>query len=291
MPNQIQYFISANSISFYTSDGTAYNIASDHLNYKVIAKTLMDGLYDEEDIIEMVNVEYTVVKSIDAAVAGRYLTAGKVTVLNGEIFYDGVPMRSALTEKMLGVLAENGNINPWCFFAEKLMTNPSPSTRDELYDWISNCKMPITEDGDLVAYKRVGQEYKDLHSNTILNTVGTTVQLEDRTKVDPNRQNTCSVGLHFCSPTYLSQFWNNRGRIMVLTVDPSDVVSIPADYNFAKGRTWKYSVVAEITQNEAERVEWPAVVPTSALSNETKRAKYYKAALPVKQDTASSAFM
>ena len=35
-------------------------------------------------------------------------------------------------------------------------------------------------------------------------------------------------------------------RIVVLKIDPSDVVSIPSDYNNSKGRTAKYQVVDEL---------------------------------------------
>jgi hypothetical protein len=37
---------------------------------------------------------------------------------------------------------------------------------------------------------------------------------------------------------------------MLVKINPADVVSIPSDYNNAKGRTWKYEVVGEVTDKE-----------------------------------------
>lgn len=292
MSEKVKYFISPNSISFYTSDGSAQNIASDHANFKVIASLLLSEEYETEDeIIELVSIPNAIVKSIDNAIAGKYLMPGKVVLNAGVIYYDGVPIHSALTDKMLSVLSASGNIDPWCMLMEKLYQNPTAAARDEMYDWISGCKMPITDQGDLVAYKRVRDDYMDCHSGTILNAIGTTVQLESRSKVDPNRRNLCSVGLHFCSPTYLNSFYNNAGKILILTVNPADVVAIPTDYNFAKGRTWKYTVVSELFQDEAKNIEWPGVVDSNALTNKDKRIKYYKNQLPPPTGRATSAIL
>jgi hypothetical protein len=103
--------------------------------------------------------------------------------------------------------------------------------------------MPITPDGYFLAYKKVRANYKDCHSGTMDNSVGKTVSME-RNAVDDNRENECSHGLHFCSESYLSQFGGDR--IMILKINPRDVVSIPKDYQNAKGRACSYEVIGEL---------------------------------------------
>jgi len=61
-------------------------------------------------------------------------------------------------------------------------------------------------------------------------------------------KNVFTVYFHFCSYDYLKHFGGSR--IMVLEINPADVVAIPADYNNSKGRTCRYKVVDEIEVNE-----------------------------------------
>ena len=66
----------------------------------------------------------------------------------------------------------------------------------------------------------------------------------ERNEVDDNRDRTCSTGLHFCSQDYLDHFGGQR--IMIVKINPADVVSIPSDYNDSKGRATGYEVVGEL---------------------------------------------
>jgi hypothetical protein len=128
-----------------------------------------------------------------------------------------------------------------------MMKNPSKRAVDELFGFIEACDLPITEDGHFLAYKKVQENYMDCHSGTIRNAVGDTPSM-DRNQVDEDKDRTCSYGLHFCSYGYLRSFGGSR--IMVLKINPADVVAIPSDYNNSKGRCSAYEVVAEIeTEN------------------------------------------
>jgi len=75
----------------------------------------------------------------------------------------------------------------------------------------------------------------------------------DRGAVDDDRNNTCSHGLHFAAKDYATMFGGGRGHMMAVKVNPADVVSIPADYNNQKGRAWKLTVIAEITEPLPEK--------------------------------------
>jgi hypothetical protein len=82
------------------------------------------------------------------------------------------------------------------------------------------------------------------------NSPGKIVEME-RNAVDDNMHNTCSTGLHFCSKEYLPHFGNRDSgkkadRVVILKINPRDVVSIPADYNATKGRACRYEVIGEL---------------------------------------------
>jgi len=100
----------------------------------------------------------------------------------------------------------------------------------------------------------------DIHSRSMNNSVGQVVTMP-RNKVDDVRANTCSEGLHFCSLEYLPHFGSlSRGdRTVIVKINPADVVSIPQDYNNAKGRTCRYQVVAEHDSDTKSAFDEPVV--------------------------------
>jgi hypothetical protein len=102
-----------------------------------------------------------------------------------------------------------------------------------------------------LAYKKVRNDYLDIHSGTMDNSVGQTVEME-RNEVDDDKDRTCSTGLHFCSLDYLSHFGGHDSRTVVLKINPRDVVSIPADYHATKGRACRYEVIDEINKDAAD---------------------------------------
>jgi hypothetical protein len=114
--------------------------------------------------------------------------------------------------------------------------------------------LPITPDGCFLAYKKVRNDYLDIHSGTMNNSVGQVVSME-RNEVDDDKDRTCSAGLHFCSQDYLPHFGNGYdNRVVILKINPRDVVSIPSDYNNAKGRACRYEVVGEIG-NDGDQID------------------------------------
>jgi hypothetical protein len=72
----------------------------------------------------------------------------------------------------------------------------------------------------------------------------------ERNQVDDDKDHTCSTGLHFCSQDYLNHF--SGEQVMILKINPRDVVSIPADYSDTKGRCCRYEVIGELGVDPAE---------------------------------------
>jgi hypothetical protein len=151
---------------------------------------------------------------------------------------------------MIQMLQEGFPIEPMVNFMENLYKNPSKRAVTELYGFLEKGNLPITPDGHFLAYKRVREDYLDCHSGTMDNSVGKIVEME-RHDVDDNKDNTCSTGLHFCSMSYLSSF--SGARTVIVKINPADVVSIPSDYNDAKGRTCRYKVIGEVDSDTVDK--------------------------------------
>jgi transcriptional regulator with XRE-family HTH domain len=186
-------------------------------------------------------------KLIDIAQSIADLSCGQVELRKDGIFYKGTQIDNSLTTRILELMRQGKSVNHMLRFMDNLFQNPQQYAIHELYDWLKKCNLPITDRGTFMAYKRVRSDYKDCYSGTIDNSVGQIVFMK-REDVDPDRRNECSQGLHFCSAAYLPNYPGDK--IMKVEINPKDVVAIPADYSFSKGRTWLYEVVEEIPANQ-----------------------------------------
>lgn len=232
-----------------------------------------------------------------ARVVEKFAT-GRVTVKNGEVLLDGEVVHNAVTQRILDMVSEGFDADPLMKFLERLMQNPSRTAVNELYLWLEGTRLPITEDGCFMAYKKVRSDWLDFYTGKVLNkpaalmtdadleyiqTVhgNVTVSVEDgvttlsmpRNKVDDNRDRTCSYGLHFCSLSYLPHYYGGQGRVLLVKIDPADVVSIPSDYDNAKGRAMRYQIMAEHTQNEqTEAYSTPVATATGEARVSARKA-------------------
>lgn len=233
-----KFILGADSVTVYL-DGKPYTINKQAQTFNAVIKGLREN--DDNAVRAAVNIRDTIVSSL-AKSAGS-----KVRIENGSIFYGDREVTGLVASRVFSMLEMNLSVDPMVRFIENLMQNPSKRAVDELFGFLDACNLPITEDGHFLAYKRVRADYKDCHSGTLDNSVGKVLSME-RNLVDEDKNNTCSYGLHFCSYSYLSHFGGER--IVVLKINPADVVAIPADYNNSKGRTCRYEVVDEIPLNK-----------------------------------------
>lgn len=199
-------------------------------------------------------------------------TNGHVEVLDGEVLYRGHPCHGTVVTKILELMKEGFDISPLTNFLARVENNPSIDARRELYDFCEANGFMIDVDGFLIAYKAVRNNYMDKHTGTMDNSIGTVVSMP-REDVDADRTRTCSAGLHFAAAKYAFGFARRDDRVLVLRVDPADVVAIPSDYQNEKGRAWKYVVIDEITDGEAlkdttfSKDAFEVEVPTTGAGN------------------------
>ena len=134
-------------------------------------------------------------------------------------------------------------------FMIKASNNPNDVSASDLFEFVTVNKLPLSLNGDVLAYKIVKSSFMDIHSNTKDHTPGNIVTEEN---VDYNRDVTCSNGLHFCSKDYLPAYGGSFGggdssnKLVLLQIDPADVAAFPRDYHNAKGRCRQYTVVSEL---------------------------------------------
>jgi len=132
-----------------------------------------------------------------------------------------------------------------------------------LYGFLEKNRLPITGDGHFLAYKKVRDNFMDVYTGTMDNSVGKFVEME-RNQVNDDKNQTCSAGLHFCSESYLNHFGGER--TVIVKINPRDVVSIPTDYDNAKGRACRYEVIGEVGVMPNDEEEFTAPVQENANS-------------------------
>ena len=131
-------------------------------------------------------------------------------------------------------------------FLSKLKENPRKYIEEELYAFLESGNFPIADDGDFYAFKKITSDYKDDRTRTMDNRPGKYVKM-NRKDVCDNRNETCSTGLHFAAMEYAKSY--SGEKLVILKINPEDVVSIPNDYNNQKGRCCKYKVICELTDS------------------------------------------
>lgn len=178
------------------------------------------------------------------------------SITSEEVLYQGERLPSVLSEKVRSLVRDGLPISLFGKFWENVKLNPSSSSVRELYDFLAYKELPITEDGCFLAYKGLADNYWSISGNTktlvvkgkannagkIFNGIGEEIEVVRR-DVDDNRNNHCSFGLHVGSLDYAQGF--SRGKVVVVKVNPKDVVSVPSDYNCQKCRVSAYKVVSD----------------------------------------------
>lgn len=223
--------------------GKAYSISKDHTNYQEIVDSAFLGEW--EKIPKLVDL----IANINDHISSTGISG--LNIRDKYVMYKNMVLPEELSQYVLNLVKNNDSLVPIVKFMDKLIANPDHNIFNQLFGFLRHGKNPLTPNGNFLAYKRVNSDYTSVHDNTTMNRIGMVVSM-DRSKCNNNPEETCSSGLHFCSKDYLQHF--SGERILVLEVDPSNVVSIPVDYNNTKGRACEYTIVGELTDDELSTV-------------------------------------
>jgi hypothetical protein len=235
---------SDNNISLYL-DNKVYFVSKDHQSYKEILNILNEDTYTKkyDQLLNLVNI----VKPVQNFIGSQ------AEIRNGEIYYQGSVLHNCLADRVLELYQGGFPFKPMLNFLERIMQNPSKRAVDELYKFLEHKNLPITEDGCFIAYKKVTEDYKDYHSRSFNNSIGSVNEMP-RNNVCDDFNVTCSKGFHVGSLYYATQeFAANEGRVVLVKVDPADAVSVPKDCKQQKLRVCKYEVIAELPPEEYQK--------------------------------------
>jgi len=240
------YIIQGNNIVVVIGN-KSYTVSKTHLTYQKV----LDAIKAED---------WEAVKNVvDPKKVVLSYGKGNVSVQGETLYWKGEQLNGGLAVRMITMLQEGFPIEPMVAFMENLFTNPSKRAVTELYGFLEKNNLPITPDGHFLAYKKVRRNFLDIHSGTMDNSPGKVLEME-RNAVDDDKDRTCSTGLHFCGMSYLDHFGGSDSRVVIVKINPRDVVSIPSDYNDSKGRACRYEVVGELGVDASDAFTAPVQV-------------------------------
>ena len=202
---------------------------------------MLSGTADADELILLVDTK--------RAIEGK--TFGLVTVGDDAVWYQDQQIQGYLVEKLLAMLSDGVDIEPWAMLLNNLMANPNQRARERLPLFLTENGLPITRDGYFLGWRLVKEDYWDIHTGTTFENKPGAVLEMDRFRCDPDPEQTCSSGIHVAAFSYLDNygFGHEGKRCMLVKVNPADVVAVPTDYGNAKLRTSKIEVLREVAKD------------------------------------------
>jgi hypothetical protein len=256
----MQYIINSNSIVLFINNNPIKVKKSDPRFSKIIKCFDLPENQQENAISDIISCNLkNLQKEEDFEIKGE------------DVYFQNEKLPAVLSKKVLDLVKEDLPVVLFKRFWKNLRENPSQTSVNELYDFLSYKELPLTEDGCFLAYKGLQSNFWSISGNKdtkvikgkvdaqgcIYNGIGEEIQVLRR-DVDDNRSNHCSNGLHVGSHDYAKDF--SQGKMVIVKVNPKDVVSVPSDYNCQKCRVSAYTVVSE----------YVAEIVASAVDSENK---------------------
>lgn len=238
-----------------------HTLSESHNNFQSVLDYLLNT--DPEDVdATWVTNEVDTIHAVGTKLNG---ISERVRVTETTLLFDGDPINNVLTDHIIRLVREGDSAQyaPLVAFLEKVRTNPSADSIDSLYSWLLDRKFSITPDGDFIAYKGValdkdgnsisinhGRAIADgvVYNGAIPNKDGSVIEMP-RSQVQADTAIGCASGLHAGTWNYAAAF--ARGRVLVVKINPRDVVSVPNDCSFQKLRVSRYVVLSAIDQEYA----------------------------------------
>ena len=230
------YTLTSNTLCIY-GESEHLEIPKDHPNFKEATNLILGGVTDFAQYKPLMDI----ISSISSC------TNGKVELVGDKVYYNSDEVHNAVVDAILDYRANGLPVEPICKFLENLMQNPSKNSIEQLWRFIDHHKLPLTEDGMLLAYKAIRSDFKDKYSRTIDNSIGKTITME-RNKISDDPNFHCAQGLHVGGLKYSGPegWYSSGGDICVIVkVNPRDVVCVPHDHESTKIRVCEYTVVKE----------------------------------------------
>tara|TARA_R100000656_G_scaffold104176_2_gene76310 strand:+ start:30444 stop:31631 length:1188 start_codon:yes stop_codon:yes gene_type:complete len=230
--------------------GEVFEIGNDHPKFNDILDVIRNAPENEtaEQNFDRAELLLSLVKQDSAnAFTNQLEELGieDITVENGQVLVRGEPMHTHLTDRILELQKARLPFEFLLKFWVNLSANPDEHPRQNLFKFLDSCRFPLTDDGCFLGYKF--GKYND--EGQIVDWYSGTTVLEPGAKVPMKREDVvadpkepCAPGLHIGTLNYAKGIGANNPMVVV-KVNPKDVVSIPNEYRFQKLRSCYYEVV------------------------------------------------
>lgn len=212
--------------------GTQYTVPSDHPARKEIEAALKEQ--DEDRLVHLMDVKNSV----------KAVTQGKLEIKGDQIYYEGEVIHNLVCDQILQFMREGLPYRPLLNFLEKLMDNPSQRAVEAAFAFLQKAGLVICEDGDFLGYKSVTVSRMDHHSGKVHYPDGAVVTMR-RNSIDESGT-PCSKGLHIGTLEYASTFGGPDAVMIMVKVNPRDIVSLPDGDTAWKLRTCRLEVIKEV---------------------------------------------
>jgi len=232
----LPYLLTETQITVTAPDGSTKCMDRAHSNFETVLRAVRENRW--EDVLREIDV-----KEIINDMEG-------FDVRNDRVYIRDRELPSALGAYLLKIIELKMDSAPVLAFWDNLVGTPgnpgNPSYRavNELFGFLEANRHPLTEDGCFIGYKGVNSDWTDCHTGEIDNSIGATVHM-DRSLVNEDPKQTCSRGLHIGNHEAAKRYWGGTGHLLVVKVNPRDVVAVPYDYHEAKMRVCEYTVLQE----------------------------------------------
>jgi hypothetical protein len=237
------------NLTVVTSDCQVLTIHKDNPNWEAILECVKLG--DEAGVVRLMNLRKTI-EDFGTGVEGR----GEIKVVGDKVLYRDEPLYGEDITRIKEYLSMKFPVTSMIKFLERKMKNPSRRSIESLYGFLSHQGMPITDNGTFLGYKGVLGDFSSrntgseplikgqrLPNGSIFNGIGETIEMERRYVCDDFNQ-PCGPGLHAGSLEYATSWAGEDGRVVIVEIDPANVVSVPKQET-NKLRITSYRVVGE----------------------------------------------
>lgn len=234
----VAHLLSQDGVLTVTVDSSTYIINKTHVNYNALIKAFKEN--KPEEFVKL----YRVVDAINASLSGT-----DVQVKDGVVYFRGSEVHNSICDRIVQLVREGEKVQYLINFLSNLMLNPSKNSLDQSFDFLAHKNLPITDDGCFLAYKTVRSDYMDKYTGTISNKVGEVIDWRHkRNQISDNPKEHCSQGLHVGALSYAGPGgWYNKvdDKVIIVKVNPQDIVCVPDDHSFSKMRVCRYEVIAD----------------------------------------------
>ena len=223
-----KYIITADAVTFHTKRGAnSYTVRKSHPFFEEIKEALQradtGGAY--------------------RLYAKKERGESKLVIKGNELHFDGKRFHEAFAEAYAVAKDHGAGYAAMELFFSNLAKTPNPISVHAFTSFMAACRMPMTDRGTFLAYRRTNSSWRDHHTNSFDN-APTAVCRMPREKCDAVQSNTCSTGFHICNHKYLGSF--SAGPDTVVEINPRDVVAVPPDYNLSKMRVSNFRVLCSL---------------------------------------------